>query len=252
MTNSEILQIDTNIIICALGKKYGNDFMEQFKTALKVEVESYKKKAVAGSGSFVFDVKKLLGANWDMWDKGSAFEKILTYTEKYQQGILPNIEPPKLEGGKYVFTENHYHDVYPNMVSHWEWPLLNDMKLLQFWQWLYNEVHEGNIQSDFKGKQKGLPVLKWNTAINQLYTLFFDFLDKGIITYEGKTVDGAKAEIARMLAGYFVDKEGERLSFGSITQALKPNEPKAKKRINISNIAPNGQLQKPLSKKHKK
>lgn len=81
-----------------------------------------------------------------------------------------------------------------------------------------------------------LPLLQWNAPITSLYTLFYDLLDKKIITWNGKTIEGAKMGIAGMLSTYFIDKDKKTLSIETIKQTLKPNTPKAKKRVDISAI----------------
>jgi hypothetical protein len=62
-------------------------------------------------------------------------------------------------------------------------------------------------------------------------------LNDKIITWNGKTNEGEKMEIARMLTSYFVDKDGNNLSIETIKQALKPTAKLARKRIDVSPIS---------------
>jgi hypothetical protein len=96
-----------------------------------------------------------------------------------------------------------------------------------------NEPPPETIETQIKVK----PLLQWNVSVNSLYTLFFDLLNDKIITWNGKTNEGEKMEIARMLTSYFVDKDGNNLSIETIKQALKPTAKLARKRIDVSPIS---------------
>src|SRR5258708_2927252 len=97
--------------------------------------------------------------------------------------------------------------------------------------WLTDKIN--NIENDSVILKNEIPLLKWEAPVNTLYTLFFDLLQNKIITWNVKTNEGDKMEIARMLSNYFVNKDGERLSVEMIKQTLKPGTAKAKKKIEI-------------------
>lgn len=120
-----------------------------------------------------------------------------------------------------------------NTVSGW-FSFLIWVHYIDYSNWLNAFITGTEI--DITTYPKTAPLLKWEAPVNVLYTLFYELLEGKVITWNGKTNEGDKMEIARMLANNFVNKEGEPLSIEMIKQTLKPGTPKAKKKIDISNL----------------
>lgn len=156
--------------------------------------------------------------------------------EKMAISVMPEVEILKGEldrmNGENLKLVDCFATATPLLFTNataFEYDFANEVASINYCRYLSQRVSE--LEAENLPALKAAPQLKWNVPVNVLYTLFYDLIANGYISYEGKTKDGVKMEVARMLESYFVGPENSRLSIETIKQTLKPEGPKAQKRI---------------------